>query len=126
MPACLQAPAEAEVFVCTGACSYPFDESRKDAFRQHIGSIMQLAETEPGTAIGNGSDLGDADGGSRQQESSSGVERLGHPVCVVCRRGNDSQHVVQMLKEHGLITAVDLLGGLEAWSRHANVDFPEY
>ncbi len=114
------------MLVCTGSCNYPFDDSKKDAFRQHIGAITQLAEREPGISVGNGNKTEEAYGGGRQLEKSSRGERLGRPVCVVCRRGNDSQHVVQMLKQNGFVSAVDLVGGLEAWSRHANVDFPEY
>lgn len=47
-------------------------------------------------------------------------------VIVVCRRGNDSQHTVQLLREHGIASAVDLAGGLLAWSRQADPSFPEY
>eukprot|EP00891_Asterochloris_glomerata_P009431 jgi/Astpho2/9431/e_gw1.00145.64.1_t len=47
-------------------------------------------------------------------------------IVVLCRRGNDSQLVVQSLREHGLHTAVDLTGGLAAWAQHAGTDFPRY
>lgn len=47
-------------------------------------------------------------------------------VVVVCRRGNDSQHVVQSLRQHGVQSAVDLVGGLSAWSQHADQSFPNY
>ena len=47
-------------------------------------------------------------------------------VVVLCRRGNDSQLVVQSLREHGLQAAVDLTGGLAAWAQHAGTDFPTY
>ncbi|CAL8465473.1 g5009 [Coccomyxa elongata] len=100
-----------EIAHMPGSHNYPFDESRKDAFRQHIGAIMQLAEKEPGVAVGNGNNTEDADGDRRQQENSSRGERLGRPVCIVCRRGNDSQHVVHMLKQNGFISAVDLSAG---------------
>lgn len=63
---------------------------------------------------------------SQQQRSASAGTQQEPLVCVVCRRGNDSQQVVQMLKQRGLRTAVDLIGGLEAWSQNASVEFPEY
>ena len=110
------------MLVWTGSRNYPFDENRKDAFRPHIAAIMQQAAA----GTGSGSNSEDADGAGQQQEKSLRGERLVRPVCVMCRRGNDSQHVVQMLRQNGFISAVDLVGGLEAWSRHANVDFPEY
>ena len=47
-------------------------------------------------------------------------------IIVLCRRGNDSQLVVQSLREHGLHAAVDLTGGLAAWAQHAGTNFPRY
>lgn len=47
-------------------------------------------------------------------------------IVVVCRRGNDSQHIVQSLREHGIQSAVDLTGGLSAWSQQADKSFPDY
>lgn len=49
-----------------------------------------------------------------------------HDVVVVCRRGNDSQHTVQSLRECGIKSAFDLIGGLSAWSQHADPSFPDY
>ena len=50
-----------------------------------------------------------------------------HPaVCVVCRRGNDSQRVVHLLIANGVNDVVDLAGGLDAWAREPGVDFPHY
>lgn len=45
-------------------------------------------------------------------------------VVVVCRRGNDSQTAVQILREHFKLDAVDLQGGLLDWSRTADPSFP--
>lgn len=47
-------------------------------------------------------------------------------VVVVCRRGNDSQHIVQSLRQWGVQSVVDLIGGLSAWSQHADQSFPNY
>lgn len=60
-------------------------------------------------------------GGDNQAEQKSSCCP---DVVVVCRRGNDSQHVVQALRAQGVTAAVDLAGGLSAWSHdHA---FPDY
>lgn len=99
--------------------SYPFDEHRKEGFREHIDDISQHAacasqQTE------------DDSRGSDVPEASLHAAQRQRPVYVVCRRGNDSQHVVQMLRQTGIERARDLVGGLEAWSREENVVFPEY
>lgn len=103
-----------------GSCNYPFDENRKEAFHEHIDAIVQKAKEGCGSGRENG------DVSVQQQAGDSRGASQGVPLCVVCRRGNDSQHVVQMLRQGGVRTAVDLVGGLEAWSKHAKVVFPEY
>jgi len=66
----------------------------------------------------------------RQQVQDTAIDSQDdalHPtVCVVCRRGNDSQRVVKLLIENGVNDVVDLVGGLEAWSRQSGVEFPCY
>jgi adenylyltransferase/sulfurtransferase len=48
-------------------------------------------------------------------------------VFVVCRRGNDSQLAVRELKQKfDNIEIKDIRGGLHAWARHINTDFPVY
>lgn len=51
-------------------------------------------------------------------------------VCVVCRRGNDSQLGVRRLKkildEVSLISVQDLKGGLHGWARGVDPLFPVY
>lgn len=51
-------------------------------------------------------------------------------VCVVCRRGNDSQLGVRRLKklldEMSLISVQDLRGGLHGWARGVDPSFPLY
>lgn len=49
----------------------------------------------------------------------------GRTVFVVCRRGNDSQQAVKILKEHSII-AKDIIGGLEEWSKSIDSNFPTY
>jgi adenylyltransferase and sulfurtransferase len=57
-------------------------------------------------------------------ESYNKTEK-GLPVYAVCRRGNDSQIAVGMLKEHGIV-AKDIIGGLIQWSKQVDVTFPTY
>ena len=62
-----------------------------------------------------------------QQSRDNTAEQKGfcYPdVVVVCRRGNDSQRVVQALRAQGVPAAVDLNGGLSAWSHDHS--FPDY
>lgn len=48
-------------------------------------------------------------------------------VCIVCRRGNDSQRGVIKLKEKfNEIPMCDLKGGLHAWARDIDQSFPVY
>lgn len=48
-------------------------------------------------------------------------------VCVICRRGNDSQRGVIKLKEtFKQIHLCDLKGGLHAWARDLDESFPVY
>eukprot|EP00884_Botryococcus_braunii_P020045 jgi/Botrbrau1/6724/Bobra.0324s0015.1 len=65
---------------------------------------------------------GAAEGGTRTSEESSQV----FPVFVVCRRGNDSQRAVHLLRQTGFEGAVDLVGGLQAWAREVDPRFPLY
>lgn len=53
------------------------------------------------------------------------------PIFVVCRLGNDSQLTVKKMKELGLDSGGkrfvgDIRGGLEAWRKTVDEDFPEY
>uniref|UniRef100_A0ACD5XRZ6 Uncharacterized protein n=1 Tax=Avena sativa TaxID=4498 RepID=A0ACD5XRZ6_AVESA len=45
---------------------------------------------------------------------------------VVCRRGNDSQSAVQLLRDKGFRSARDIVGGLQSWARDVDPDFPAY
>jgi adenylyltransferase/sulfurtransferase len=53
------------------------------------------------------------------------------PIFVVCRLGNDSQLSVKKMKELGLDYGGkryigDVRGGLQAWRKHVDADFPNY
>jgi adenylyltransferase and sulfurtransferase len=50
----------------------------------------------------------------------------GSALVVLCRRGNDSQRAVQLLREKGFTSAKDIIGGLQAWGRDVDPDFPVY
>ena len=45
---------------------------------------------------------------------------------VVCRRGNDSQSAIQLLREKGFRSAKDIIGGLQSWAHDVDPDFPAY
>ncbi|XP_037459374.1 adenylyltransferase and sulfurtransferase MOCS3-1-like [Triticum dicoccoides] len=45
---------------------------------------------------------------------------------VVCRRGNDSQSAVQLLREKGFHSTKDIVGGLQSWAHDVDPDFPAY
>lgn len=47
-------------------------------------------------------------------------------IYVVCRRGNDSQLAVKHLAEKLDITSKDLIGGLHAWTKEIDDNFPIY
>ena len=50
-------------------------------------------------------------------------------VYVVCRRGNDSQRAVKLLKEKFAdldLVIKDIEGGLHAWARDVDRSFPVY
>jgi len=59
------------------------------------------------------------------------------PVICVCRRGNDSQIAVNKMKVildqlqgqgkiEGQLEVKDILGGLTAWSKNVDAEFPTY
>ncbi|XP_051204625.1 adenylyltransferase and sulfurtransferase MOCS3-1 [Lolium perenne] len=47
-------------------------------------------------------------------------------VYVVCRRGNDSQSAVQLLREKGFHSTKDIVGGLQSWAHDVDPEFPAY
>ncbi|PRQ31958.1 putative transferase [Rosa chinensis] len=59
----------------------------------------------------------------KENEENRGVNS---ELYVVCRRGNDSQRAVQSLHKLGFTSARDIIGGLEAWARDVDPNFPTY
>lgn len=59
------------------------------------------------------------------QEKEDGVIQPASAI-VVCRRGNDSQIVVQHLKNAGISSVQDLVGGFEAWHNQEDPFFLNY
>lgn len=47
------------------------------------------------------------------------------PLICICRRGNDSQHAVRLLQQHGW-SAKDVVGGLHAYARSVDPRIPIY
>ncbi len=47
-------------------------------------------------------------------------------VVFICRRGQDSQVAAAHLAKSGRAKVVDVIGGLEAWSREIDPSFPTY
>ncbi|KAF8698094.1 hypothetical protein HU200_035607 [Digitaria exilis] len=59
----------------------------------------------------------------KERAAASGKEPS---LVVLCRRGNDSQRAVKLLREKGFASAKDIIGGLQAWGRDVDPDFPVY
>jgi adenylyltransferase/sulfurtransferase len=74
------------------------------------------------------------DSSTGDQEENGWVTELkqsAKPIFVVCRMGNDSQLSVRKMKELGLDHGGkrfigDIRGGLEAWRKSVDADFPSY
>ncbi|XP_058115892.1 adenylyltransferase and sulfurtransferase MOCS3 isoform X2 [Anopheles ziemanni] len=68
--------------------------------------------------------------GKRTDEILSKLERSPVPVYVVCRRGNDSQlavrHLEPLFRTRNLAPPRDLSGGLHAWTKTVDPNFPIY
>ena len=62
----------------------------------------------------------------RLDEQKSEDDDADMEVVVVCRRGNDSQLAVAELKKLGILQAIDLAGGLEAWHHEVDSTFLKY
>ncbi|XP_065862444.1 adenylyltransferase and sulfurtransferase MOCS3 [Euphorbia lathyris] len=63
----------------------------------------------------------------KQEAERRGIDKeSGVRLYVVCRRGNDSQRAVELLQNKGFDSAMDIIGGLEAWSHDVDPKFPSY
>ncbi|KAK9835656.1 hypothetical protein WJX74_005133 [Apatococcus lobatus] len=86
-----------------------------------VSSVLpSLSASEPDARIQN-LELGL----SQTPKPSDQCEAAGE-ILVVCRRGNDSQEVVQQLRSLGITGAMDIIGGLTAWSQSVDPSFPIY
>ncbi|KAK3128493.1 hypothetical protein QOZ80_6BG0462540 [Eleusine coracana subsp. coracana] len=61
----------------------------------------------------------------KETREASGSDKQAS-LYVVCRRGNDSQIAVQLLREKGFISAKDIIGGLQSWALDVDPNFPAY
>lgn len=69
--------------------------------------------------------------GDEEKEWVARLRRTEKPIFVVCRLGNDSQITVTKMKELGLDYGGkrfigDIRGGLQAWRKSVDNEFPEY
>lgn len=69
---------------------------------------------------------GGAVGVAKVSQPTGDIRHAQRSLYVVCRRGNDSQRVVQLLQSTGFPHAMDLEGGLQAWAAVADPAFPAY
>ena len=104
------------VIIIAGSTNYPFDQ-----IQQHLPKMIEQCKKK------------DASAQQKDDHSSHSTGDSGKDTCtsspgvfVVCRRGNDSQHVVKLLRNHGIASAQDLVGGLTAWSTQLDRSFPTY
>ena len=99
-----------------GSVNVPFRLDKASTHPQYVQEIAQLAAGHR-TGVGHVEQDGD------NALSSSGDIQ---PICVICRRGNDSQEVVKLLNADGLLHAFDMVGGLESWAAEVDDEFPVY
>lgn len=103
--------------------------SKLDASDLEASSPVPAASPETLTSEQtNAVSLSSGTGSDVQHGTDGGHEKAGRcnsDVIVVCRRGNDSQQIVQSLRGCGVAAAVDLIGGLSAWSQ-LDTSFPGY
>ena len=86
--------------------------------------------SDPSALASSSSIEPDSDMPRKPKLSPGGVQpaqpEAAHEILVVCRRGNDSQEVVQQLRSLGITRAMDIVGGLTAWSHSVDPSFPVY
>ncbi len=135
-PACSQIASVLSHLLCAaaGSANYPFEETLVHLpdlvkrCKQHTldTQSQNISSKQPETPLQT--DRHDTSNSCSHEATSitTGDASDGQNVVVVCRRGNDSQHIVQSLRQHGIQSAVDLIGGLSAWSQHADQSFPNY
>ncbi|KAG0555941.1 hypothetical protein KC19_11G014500 [Ceratodon purpureus] len=61
--------------------------------------------------------------GAAKKHAPDGGENV--PLYVICRRGNDSQQAVQVLRSAGFNSVYDITGGLQSWVQEVDPTFPD-
>ncbi|CAA0842446.1 Adenylyltransferase and sulfurtransferase MOCS3 [Striga hermonthica] len=61
-----------------------------------------------------------------KEKNKNGDSSREASLYVICRRGNDSQMAVELLREMGFAFAKDIVGGLESWAHDVDPQFPMY
>ncbi len=89
-----------------GSLNCPYNERSPDLFERHLEAIRIVASQALKMMASQPKALASA------TSCMSDVV----PICVVCRRGNDSQSAVQLLRRGGFENVFDLAGGLTAWA----------
>jgi len=99
-----------------GAVNVPFLQ-----LEQKLPHILQLCgstgQQAPAASSPDAHTSAAATGGEEQHRDGTRSSRPA--VYVLCRRGNHSQLAVQRLREAGVVQAVDVIGGYEAWAAEA-------
>jgi adenylyltransferase/sulfurtransferase len=80
---------------------------------------------------GLGSNAQDCEMDTSDSDWTAQLKQSEKPIFVICRRGNDSQLSVKKMKELGIDSGGkrfvgDIRGGLEAWRKNVDTDFPDY
>ena len=96
---------------CAGSLSCPFNDHDPVHFQQQLDQLNIVGDPSGCQAV-------------HSSGASGNAAQTAVPVCVVCRRGNDSQLAVQLLKQKGWANVFDLEGGLTAWARDTGT-FPQ-
>jgi adenylyltransferase/sulfurtransferase len=117
-------PEQFAIMRLPGAVSMPYLQ-----FDKHLPAALQLCGVQPqtGQEAGQTQPLAAAAGGAAAgpgtavaSSNADGSRR----VVVMCRRGNHSQLAVQRLREAGVLAAVDVVGGYEAWAQQVDTRLP--
>lgn len=102
-----------------GSVSLPFNADNPRTHATYVQQLLHLLDEQ----FGAHSDHMEEDA----QPYTEGDSPVTRPVMyVICRRGNDSQRVVNLLNQAGVHGAVDVAGGLQGWSSEADPGFPIY
>ena len=105
----------------------PFDSANPAAYASSVDRIRALqasssAQQEAEQTVNGCAHTAAGQNGASVQLGSEQSRR----VHVVCRRGNDSQLVVDLLRREGVRDCVDLIGGLQSWAALQDPAFPAY